>query len=1034
MAGPSRAPDASAPQWRQFTFFDLDNVKDADDLASSPRAVKELSPPVVATPTSPDSPLPPSLIVSSGNTVTVFDRHFVPERSFQAWEGSGRATALVEAGGLLLAVGEDEGSRQPVLKVWDLTRGEKRRRGDPLLMRNVKIQQTAGRPHPVSAVALTTNLSHLAIGLGDGTVLLYRHLLQSLTTSPMALTTLPKARTVVEANDRTPEAITGLGFREGRLEKGGVTATTLFITTTSRVLCAPVSTRGGEARVLHESGAGLGCAEMDAERQELVVARDDAIYRYSPEGRGASYAFEGPKSSIAIVKHNLIITSPPIHAGRRIKGEDAAKITIFDLDNKLVAYTGVFRNGIRALFSQWGNIYVLEGKGEVSRLEEHSTSAKLDVLYRRNLFVLALSLAQTQNVNDAGVAEIHRLYGDYLYGKGDFDGAMSQFTKTLGFVQPSYVIRKFLDAQRMNNLTMYLQELHARGLANPDHTTLLLNCYTKSGNSASLDQFIKAEATRDIDTLPFELETAIRVCRQAGFFEHATYLARKYGRHEEYLRIQIEDAEEYKDALEYLRSLGPQACEENLVRYGRALLQHEPTATTELLIDLCSGTLGRKKAHANIHQSLEDARANVTGLTSYLPAMPTLGVNRLWGEGQTPAPNGANGALTPADGHAKEEEDAPAYTPPSPRLFFAHFVDHRDLFVHFLEDVAYALWNQRVEPALTPGRVAQQRGIEDTVDLPRDEADQRAVWNTLLELYLDSTRGEGDLATTARGKVLGLLASPSIPYDPMHALVLCSMAEFTEGLVGLWESLGMYEDVLRYWMERDAAVAKGRADEKGVNAADEVKRYLDMYGPGNPSLYPMVLRYITSSGAVLSRHKDSLPHILETIDAERIIPPLAVVQLLSRNGVASVGTVKDWLRAKVEETRQEIDADKALVESYRSETAAKEKEIADLTNTRQPEVFQVTQCAACGGQLDLPAVHFMCKHSYHQRCLSDSDPECILCAQQHAMVRELRNNQARLADRHDLFLGEVHDADDPFAVVAGAFSRGLFQKEVPQEV
>ena len=49
------------------------------------------------------------------------------------------------------------------------------------------------------------------------------------------------------------------------------------------------------------------------------------------------------------------------------------------------------------------------------------------------------------------------------------------------------------------------------------------------------------------------------MCRQAGFFEHATYLAERYGRHEEYLRIQIEDAEEYVDALRYLRSLGPVA-------------------------------------------------------------------------------------------------------------------------------------------------------------------------------------------------------------------------------------------------------------------------------------------------------------------------------------------------------------------------------------------------------------------------------------------------------------------------------------------
>jgi hypothetical protein len=55
-AGPSHAPGVSqyrptdrlqliqlqgaAPQWRQFSFFDLEDVKDAEDLASSPRSLK----------------------------------------------------------------------------------------------------------------------------------------------------------------------------------------------------------------------------------------------------------------------------------------------------------------------------------------------------------------------------------------------------------------------------------------------------------------------------------------------------------------------------------------------------------------------------------------------------------------------------------------------------------------------------------------------------------------------------------------------------------------------------------------------------------------------------------------------------------------------------------------------------------------------------------------------------------------------------------------------------------------------------------
>lgn len=112
-------------------------------------------------------------------------------------------------------------------------------------------------------------------------------------------------------------------------------------------------------------------------------------------------------------------------------------------------------------------------------------------------------------------------------------------------------------------MTTYLQELHALGLANSDHTTLLLNTYTKLKDVARLDSFIRTESLRSVsanpDELPFDLQTAIRVCRQAGYFEHASYLAKKYERHEDYLRIQIEDTENYADALSYVQKLGSTA-------------------------------------------------------------------------------------------------------------------------------------------------------------------------------------------------------------------------------------------------------------------------------------------------------------------------------------------------------------------------------------------------------------------------------------------------------------------------------------------
>ena len=60
------------------------------------------------------------------------------------------------------------------------------------------------------------------------------------------------------------------------------------------------------------------------------------------------------------------------------------------------------------------------------------------------------------------MAEIQRRYGDHLYAKHDYDAAMTQYVATIGHMEPSYVIRKFLDAQRIHNLTSYLEELHVQ--------------------------------------------------------------------------------------------------------------------------------------------------------------------------------------------------------------------------------------------------------------------------------------------------------------------------------------------------------------------------------------------------------------------------------------------------------------------------------------------------------------------------------------------------------------------------------------------
>ena len=67
---------------------------------------------------------------------------------------------------------------------------------------------------------------------------------------------------------------------------------------------------------------------------------------------------------------------------------------------------------------------------------------KLEILYQRDLYVMAINFAQKAGVDAAQRNVILRKYGDYLYKKGDYDTAMQQYLKAIDNTEPSQVIRK----------------------------------------------------------------------------------------------------------------------------------------------------------------------------------------------------------------------------------------------------------------------------------------------------------------------------------------------------------------------------------------------------------------------------------------------------------------------------------------------------------------------------------------------------------------------------------------------------------------
>lgn len=378
-----------------------------------------------------------------------------------------------------------------------------------------------------------------------------------------------------------------------------------------------------------------------------------------------------------------------------------------------------------------------------------------------------------------------------------------------------------------------------------------------------------------------------------------------------YLDIVIEDIKKYDNALSYIRKLGPYETDKNLQKYSKTMLAHLPEETTQLLIELCTGLLPHATGIKSPAPS-ENTKAlanlpfggNDTGSIFSDHSTPTLSN----GNNQTPILNKL--------AQTKTTFNRLTYTPPSPRKFMPSFVDRPDYLTVFLESVFHKLWGAVTTPASVASPVSEGTPLlpsskgdvsSNTKTLEKqwslqEQEERKIIWNTLLELYLMdethvikqgiSARDRQRHKRESRQKALALLQDETVQYDTNQALVLCQLKEFDEGIVFLYERTGMYTDILRYWMD------KGQTDR----VIEGVRKY----GPKEPSLYPMVLTYFSSTSEVMEKSTQELLSVMKHIDEKDLLPPIQVVQALSRSNIATIGLLKGYIGKKIERERDEL--------------------------------------------------------------------------------------------------------------------------------
>ncbi|NXO81770.1 VPS11 protein, partial [Sitta europaea] len=901
-------------QWRRFVFFDRETVREPsgpDGAGAKPFAL----PPGIAVCDSGRGSLVFGDILCGARRCQIW---FLPRSlqlsSFQAYKLRVTHLYQLKQHSILVSIGEDEEGINPLVKVWNL---EKRDGGNPLCTR-IFPAIPGSKPTVVSCLTVHENLNFMAIGFADGSVVLTKG----------DITRDRHSKTQILHEGSYP--VTGLAFRQSSK------TTHLFVVTTENIQSYMLSVKDYPHLELDTHGCGLRCSSLSDPSQDLqfIVAGNECVYLYQPDERGPCFAFEGQKLIVHWYRGYLIIvskdrkTSPKSEfAGNEAQNSDKQVLNIYDLCNKFIAYSSVFDDIVDVL-AEWGSLYVLTRDGKIHVLQEKDTQTKLEaskfMLFRKNLFEMAINLAKSHHLDSDGLSEIFRQYGDHLYNKGNHDGAIQQYIRTIGKLEPSYVIRKFLDAQRIHNLTAYLQMLHLQSLANADHTTLLLNCYTKLKDSSKLEEFIKTSESE----VHFDVETAIKVLRQAGYYSHAVYLAEKHEHHEWYLKIQLEDIKNYQEALHYIGKLPFEQAESNMKRYGKILMHHVPNETTELLKILC---------------------------TDYHASGGNEGPGMLEGK------------------KANSEEFIPVFANNSREL--KAFLEHM---------------------------------TEVQADSPQ------GVYDTLLELRLQNWAHEQDeqIKEKLHNEALTLLKSGRFKTVFDKALVLCQMHNFKDGVLYLYEQGKLFQQIMHYHMQNEQY--------------KKVIEVCELYGNQEACLWEQALGYFARKE---ENCKEYIAAVLKHIENKNLMPPLLVVQTLAHNSTATLSVIKDYLVNKLQKQSRQIEQDEQRIQKYREETTRIRLEIEELKTS--PKIFQKTKCSICTSALELPSVHFLCGHSFHQHCFesySESDSECPTCMPENRKVMDMIRAQEQKRDLHDQFQHQLKCSNDGFSVVADYFGRGVFNK------
>lgn len=265
-------------------------------------------------------------------------------------------------------------------------------------------------------------------------------------------------------------------------------------------------------------------------------------------------------------------------------------VDVYDTTNKLVAFHLLLSPGHRAVGvaglvtptrTNDGNspvrrssLIVLTSGGSIVTLTEKGTPEKVSLLVQKSLYSAAISMAYADpSFEPAEITGLYRRHAEHLYRMGDYGAAMEQYIHTIGSLESSHVIFRYLDAPKIPYLVKYLEELKTRDMATSVHNELLRTCFLKLNDPDAAEKIATSTATSADDKT--SLSSLVSTLAQNP-----------------------------KEALAIICSYDAPQAAEAIVMHGPALVRVLPRETAGIVVSLCLGTYSS--------QALSDAATATT--------------------------------------------------------------------------------------------------------------------------------------------------------------------------------------------------------------------------------------------------------------------------------------------------------------------------------------------------------------------------------------------------------------------------------------